>query len=141
MIVIPHLIEHFKHVDQEIDFSSIETLHQDIEKINSCHIKGVIRRESNNFFIDFKVDVNLTLLSTRTLKPIDYEFSFPLELIIGSHEEADFALSDQIELDKIIYGHIILEKPLSIYDEDEEVYVDKTKRVNPFFEELKDIKF
>lgn len=140
MIVIPSLIESKKDVNQNIKFDSIEKKHPEILDIHSCKALGTIEFENDILFVDLMIDAELTLASTRTLKPIKYKLSFPLNLIFGDHDDADFILKDEIDLSQIIYGHIILEKPLSIYDEDEEVYVDKTKRVNPFFEELKDMK-
>lgn len=138
MIIQPSLIKNFKRIDSEIEIDLTKYKHPEVIDIKDVYANGIIKWEEDNLFINLNIDANLTLASTKTLEPIDYNLKFPLELIFGEHKEADFVLEKKIDLSGIIFGHIILEKPQSIYHEDEEIYVDETKKVNPFFEDLKD---
>lgn len=140
MILEPNLIKDIKQVDNEIIIDTKKFNHPEIIEIKSVHAIGTITWKSDNLFIDLNIKADLTLASTRTLEPVEYLLKFPLNLIMGEHKEADFVLENKIDLSEIIFGHIILEKPQSIYNDEEEVYVDKSKKVNPFFEDLKDFK-
>lgn len=140
MTIYPSLIESVLNINEKINFNHKIKDRNDIIEIKDSNIIGVAKWQDKNLLIDLNIDVELTLASTRTLKPIKHQLKFPLNLIFGEHEEADFVLTNEIELDEIIFGHIILEKPLSIYNEDEELLVKNEKTVHPAFEKLKDLK-
>lgn len=140
MIIYPNLIESSLNIDEKIDFKDKIKDNNDIIDIKECFVLGTAKWELDNLIVDLTVDCLLVLASTRTLKPIEYRLTFPLNLIFGDHEEADFVLSNEIELGEIIYGHILLEKPLTIYNEDEELLVEEEKPIHPAFEVLKDFK-
>lgn len=140
MTIYPSLIENVLNINKKINFKQKIKDRNDIIDIDDASVVGVIKWLDNNLIIDLTVDVLLKLASTRTLTPINYHLNFPLNLILGDHEEADFIINDKIELDEIIFGHIILEKPLSIFNEDEELLVENTKTIHPAFEKLKDFK-
>ncbi|HHT55520.1 MAG TPA: hypothetical protein GX012_03045 [Acholeplasma sp.] len=140
MTIYPSLIENVLNINEKINFNHKIKDRNDIIKIEDSNIIGVAKWQDKNLLIDLNIDVELTLASTRTLKPIKHHLKFPLNLIFGDHKEADFVLTNEIDLDEIIFGHIILEKPLSIYTEDEELLVENKKTVHPAFEKLKDLK-
>lgn len=140
MTIYPNLIENVLNINEKINFKHKLKDRNDIIEIEDSNITGVIRWLDNDLIASLDVDVYLTLASTRTLKPIKHHLKFPLNLIFGEHEDADFVITKEIELDEIIFGHIILEKPLSIYNEDEELLVENEKTVHPAFEKLKDLK-
>lgn len=140
MTIYPNLILEPLKVNETLDFKEEIKTRNDIIDIKETFVTGTIMFEDDVLFANLVVDVNLVLASTRTLKPINYHLKFPLDLIFGEHEDADFILENEIPLKEIIFGHIILEKPLSIYEEDEELVVKKKKTIHPAFESLKDYK-
>ena len=140
MTITPSLIETVLNIDEFLNFKNKIKDRNDIIDISDAHITGLIKWEEKNLIANLKVDVLLVLASTRTLKPIEYQLVFPLYLIFGEHEEADFVITNEIELSEIIYGHIILEKPLSLYEEDEKLLIEEKKTTHPAFEQLKDLK-
>lgn len=140
MTIYPNLIENVLNINEKINFKHKLKDRNDIIEIEDSFVVGLVKWQDKNLLINLNVDVLLTLASTRTLKPIKHHLKFPINLIFGDHEEADFIITEEIQLDEIIFGHIILEKPLSIYNEDEELLVKNEKNVHPAFEKLKDLK-
>lgn len=110
----------------------------DIIDIKPCHVTGVLEFIDNaTLEANLAINCNMTLASSRSLKPVDYELGFNIHLLFGDDKEADFVLSDEILLADIIYGHILSEKPPTIYLEDElEETIKEVKKVNPAFKEL-----
>src|SRR5690625_88231 len=140
MIVVPSLINNYKRINEEIKINKTKHNHPEILEIKNIYATGIIKWEEDNLYVNLNIESELVLARTRTLETINYNLNVPLKLIFGEHKDADFVLEDKIDLSEIIFGHIILEKPQSIYYDDEEVYIDKSKKVNPFFEDLKDFK-
>lgn len=140
MTIYPNLILEPLQVNEELDFKEEIKSRNDIINIDKTNVTGTIFWGEDILIASLNVDVKLVLASTRTLKPIDYHLKFPLNLIFGEHDEADFILTNEIALNEIIFGHIILEKPLSIFDEEEEIVIKKEKTVHPAFQSLKDYK-
>lgn len=134
------LIKDILNIDTTFDFNSRIKNRDDIIEIKPCHIIGTLRYETNEILIsDLSVSCSLVLASSRSLKPVDYNLNFNLDLIFGNSKDADFVLTNVIDLDDIIFGHILSEKPPTIYLEDEfEETINKTKKVNPAFKELAD---
>lgn len=140
MIINPRLIKDKLNIDIRYDFNKYIKDKSDIIKFNDCHIIGILEYETNEVLVaSLKVDCDMILASSRSLEPVNYKLEFNLELIFGNVEEADFVLSDTINLTEIIYGHILSEKPPTIYLEDEvEATIEEKKKINPAFSELAD---
>ena len=134
------LIHEMLNINTTYDFSNKIKDRNDILEISPCQIEGSLTFvDLSNLSCNLKVNCNLVLASARSLKPIDYPLSFNLDLLFGNSEDADFILEDEIPLSEIIFGHILLEKPVSVYLEEETEEVIKEKRkVNPAFKELAD---
>lgn len=124
---------------QTLDFTNKVKSGSDILEIKPCLVSGILEFEHDQLFANLAIEVVLILASSRSLKPVNYEMKFELDLIFGDSEDADYELSQEILFDEIIYGHILLEKPLSIYLDDElEELEEDTKKVNPAFKGLAD---
>lgn len=131
------LIKDTFEIDTSLDYSDRIKNNDDIISIEPCFVKGVLEFEHETLFTNLTINVDLVLASSKTLKPIDYNLEFRLDLIFGDSEDADFALTQEIELGEIIYGHILLEKPLTIFYEDEvEEEVEEPKKIHPAFKDL-----
>lgn len=142
MIINPGLIKDKLNIDTSYDFNKFIKNNTDIIEFKDCHIIGTLRYETNEeFHASLAVDCNMILASSRSLKPVDYNLKFNLELVFGNKEDADYILTKSIDLAEIIYGHILSEKPPTVYLEDEvEETIEEKKKINPAFEELTDWK-
>lgn len=130
-------IKELHEVNTSVDFSEEIKDHDDIISIEPCYVKGTLEFEYEELFVNLDIDVKLVLASSRSLTPVDYQLQFRLDLIFGESEDADFVLTEEILLGEIIYGHILLEKPLTIYLDDElEEDDEKPKKVHPAFKDL-----
>lgn len=136
MKIIPALIDGVKQINESIEFVEHVEGKNDIISFKECNVKGTIIKEYGLLTTNLDVVCDMVLSSTRTLKPIEYHLEFNLDLIFGESKDADYALSDEIDFSKIIYGHILVEKPLTIYNDDETPLENK-KAINPAFESLK----
>lgn len=137
MIIYTSLINSVKTVKEEIDFSEKIVNIPDIISIKPCYITGEILVKNEQLYTELNIKVDLVLASSRSMEPIDYKLDFDLDLIFGSGLDSDFPLENEINLGEIIYGHILLEKPISIYLESETPQ-NKPKVTNPAFKGLKD---
>jgi len=132
-------------IDKRLDINSNLNLkhlikeHHNIVDIKDSLVTGSFTYDLEVLKANLKVQNNLVLAESKTLEPIDYELTFNLDLIFGSSKDSDYALEDEIFLDEIIYGHILLYKPQVIYLEEDKVE-KPIKKVNPAFSNLKDWK-
>ena len=140
MIINTSIIKDKLNIDKTYDFDKYIKDRNDIIEIKPCHIKGTLKYETNDVLVgNFQVNCDMILASSRSLKPVDHKLEFELDLIFGDNKDADFSLDTKINLSEIIYGHILSEKPLTIYLEDElEETIETKRKVNPAFEKLVD---
>jgi uncharacterized protein len=109
----------------------------DILSIEPAIVNAAIRFESNELYLQFKIDCKMELACSKTLKPVPFHMNFEETVVFGDHEDSDFPLSDPIELTEIIYGLIISEKPYTIYHPDaKDITFEKEKSPHPAFAEL-----
>jgi hypothetical protein len=87
--------------------------------------------------ITIKVDVQMELACSKTMKPVPYHMQFDADIVFGSSEDAEYPLTDPLELSDIIFGYIISEKPYTIYHPDaEKTSFDPEKSPHPAFADL-----
>ena len=116
-----------KHIESIVDFIDIKP----------AHIKGTLRMIENELVCDLHVDVETVLACSKTLKPVNHSMSFDAEIIFGDSEDADYPLTETIDLSNIIFGYIISEKPFTIYHPDAiETSFEKEKSPHPAFADL-----
>lgn len=139
MEIFVSLIDGVKVVNETIDFSKEILGSSDIISISPCIITGELEMKNEQLYAYLKVNVDLVIASSRSLKPVDHKLNFDLDLVFGTGSDSDYPLENKINFDEIIYGHILLEKPLSIYLEDEPP-IEKPKVTNPAFKDLEDWK-
>ena len=109
----------------------------DILSIEPTKIEANFRYERDELFMQVKVDCHMCLACSKTLKPVKYHMQFEDSLIFGSSQEADFPLTDSIELSDIIFGLMISEKPYTIYHPDaKDITYEKEDSPHPAFAEL-----
>lgn len=134
-------IDGIKKIDKFFDFSNLIDKNNDILEIGECHVTGSIIPGYEELDLNIDINVDLVLASSRSLKPVNHHLSFNLVLNFGNGKEADFVLSNEIDLEEIVFAHILLEKPLTIFLPDEKPNDEEEKKgINPAFKELKDWK-
>lgn len=134
------LINGIQNINVTYDFTNKIKDRNDILAISPCQINGKLEFiDLENLACDLHIKCELTLSSSRSLEPVNYDLDFYINLLFGSSKDADFVLDKELPLSDIIFGHILVEKPVSIYlDEETEVIVEDKKKVNPAFKGLAD---
>ena len=137
MKIMVHDLKELTSIDYTDDYRNY--IHQvpDILSIDDAHIKGTARRIEDEIIFDLRIDVSLKLACSKTLKPVHYPMNFTAEIIFGNTEDADYPLTDSIELSDIIFGYIVSEKPYTIYHPDaHDTSFEEKKNPHPAFADL-----
>lgn len=137
MKILLHEIKEKASLDFTYDYhKEIEHI-EDILKIEPAIIHVDIFFDNESLVLNFNVKVDMELACSKTLKPVPYHMNISEKVIFGEHDEADFILTNEIELSDIIFGYIISEKPYTIYHPDaKELLFEKEKSPHPAFADL-----
>jgi len=104
---------------------------------NKRRIDILISYLEEEIIFDLTVNVDLELACSKTLKPVPYHMEITEKVVFGESEDADFIITNPIELSDIIFGYIISEKPFTIYHPDaKEILFEKEKSPHPAFADL-----
>ena len=132
-----HELKDVTSIEFEVDYTNQIKPIVDFISIEPAHIKGTIRMLDKELICDIHIDVKTVLACSKTLKPVDYHMSFDAEIIFGDSEDADYPMAETIDLEEIIFGYIISEKPFTIYHPDAiETTFEKVKSPHPAFADL-----
>jgi uncharacterized metal-binding protein YceD (DUF177 family) len=132
-----HELKEKTSIDLVIDYSKMIKDSVEVLSIEPAKIKADIFFNHDELTMNIHVDVNMELACSKTLKPVPYEMSFDEVIIFGNTDEADFPLEDPLELEDIIFGYILSEKPYTIYHPDaNETSFEKEKSPHPAFADL-----
>lgn len=144
--------------DIEINIKDIES-YPDIIKVNKVHVILEAKEVVDLVAVEYKIDADLILRSTRTLKPVPYTIQEEVALTL-SFEENDYEDEDIIQVDDDqfdmypeILSTLITSIPLKIIGKDDpeslkgdnwevisedEYYKKKKEEVDPRFAKLLD---
>lgn len=144
--------------DIEINIKDIES-YPDIIKVNKVHVILEAKEVVDLVVVEYKIDADLILRSTRTLKPVPYTIQEEVALTL-SFEENDYEDEDIIQVDDDqfdmypeILSTLITSIPLKIIGKDDpeslkgdnwevisedEYYKKKKEEVDPRFAKLLD---
>jgi uncharacterized protein len=118
-----------------IDVSHIE----DVIEIKPFELTYEMKNRDSYIDVIFTAEVKLILACAKTLKPVPYDMNLDATIIFGNLDEADFELTKEIELDLLVLGEIMAEKPVAVYHPDaEKISFEKEKNPSPFEALLKD---
>ena len=118
-----------------IDVSHIE----DVIEIKPFDLMYEMKNRDSYIDLIFTAEVKLILACAKTLKPVPYDMNLDATIIFGNLDEADFELTKEIELDLLVLGEIMAEKPVAVYHPDaEKISFEKEKTPSPFEALLKD---
>jgi len=137
MKIILHEIKEKASLDFTYDYQKEIDSIEDILSIKPAIIHVDVNFQDDTLILNIDVSVDMELACSKTLKPVQYHMDIKEEVIFGDHEEADFILTNEIELSDIIFGYIISEKPYTIYHPDaKELLFEKEKSPHPAFADL-----
>lgn len=72
--------------------------------------------EKNDFYkINLKANIELFLACSRSFEEVKFNLKLDSMLSFGSSQECDFVYTKNINLNEIVLGEIISQKPLVIY--------------------------
>jgi DUF177 domain-containing protein len=124
-------------LDFTYDFQNEIKEINDILSIKPASIEIDVNIIEEEVVLDVNIEVDMVLACAKTLKPVDYHMDIKEEVIFGKDEDADFMLTEYIELSDIIFGYIISEKPYTIYHPDaKKISFEAEKSPHPAFAEL-----
>ena len=124
-------------LDQTIDFSNHITNQTDILSIEATHVTGSFKQQGEEVVANLTVSSRLDMACAKTLKPVEVDLTFDLDLVFGQSDESDYPLIYPIELDDIIFGHILLEKPYTVYHPDADgISFEEERKPHPAFKDL-----
>lgn len=124
-------------LNDTIDFSTLLQSQIDIIAIKPTKVTGYFKSQADDVIATLHISTALKMACAKTLKPVDVTLDFDLDLIFGSSDEADYPLGFPLELDDIIFGHILLEKPYTVYHPDaDDISFDEERSPHPAFKDL-----
>jgi uncharacterized protein len=137
MKILLHEIKEKASLDFIYDYhKEIEHI-EDILSIKPAIIHVDIRFEDDSLILNFNVNVDMEFACSKTLKPVPYHMDINETVIFGEQEDADYVMTNEIELSDIIFGYIISEKPYTIYHPDaKELLFEEEKSPHPAFADL-----
>jgi len=119
------------------DYSKDVASVADILSIQPASIQAKITYKLGFLMLQIVVDVKMELACSLTLKPVPYTMHLEDSIVFGDTEEADYPLTDPLELTEIIFGYILSEKPYTIYHPDaDKTLFEKEKSPHPAFADL-----
>lgn len=104
-------------IDETIDLSSLIKT-DDIISIEETFIEGDIISRSDYIEVSLNVNTVLTAACAKTLKPVEVELDFELDLLFSNTDDGDYGHDEIEDLYNIIYGHILIEKPYVVHHPD-----------------------
>ncbi len=124
-------------IELTYDYSNEIEKTVDILSIKPADISCDFNFVSGELFMNIFVSVVMELACSKTLKPVPYLLEFDADIAFGSSLEADYPLTDPLELTDIIFGYILSEKPYTIYHPDaNDILFEKKKGPHPAFADL-----
>jgi len=137
MKIALHELKEKTSLDLTYDYSKEIENSIDILSIKPALIHCEFNFVSGELFMNISVQVDMDLACSKTLRPVPYSMDFNAEMIFGSSLEADYPLTDPLELTDIIFGNILAEKPYTIYHPNaNDTLFEKEKSPHPAFADL-----
>lgn len=127
-------------INESVELSHLIKENHDILDILETNVMGKLSLHNDILKFDGEVSSKLVLTCAKTLKPVNYDLVFPLELRFSNDELGDYPLDAVIDFSEIIYANIVVEKPYVVYHEDSlNEVVEEKREVHPAFMDLEDL--
>jgi hypothetical protein len=124
-------------IDVTFDYRKRVEKVDDILDIGPARVTGTLSYSNDTVTADLSIDVTPVLACAKTLKPVPYPMAFDVTLVFSDDLDADFALTDPIGLDEVVFGCIMSEKPYVVHHPDaSNVSFEKKREPHPAFSGL-----
>jgi uncharacterized metal-binding protein YceD (DUF177 family) len=133
-------LEKLNQIDETIHHYDVPEGYDDLLSITNIRVTGKanIITAGVEFILNIKAD--LLMSCAYSAREVEVPIDFNMDLLFGNTEDSDYELNNPLELDEIILGNILVEKPFRVIHPDEK---DRTfeveKEVHPAFAELADL--
>ncbi|NMA05601.1 MAG: hypothetical protein GX931_04435 [Acholeplasmataceae bacterium] len=108
----------FYGIDLEIDYKKELKNLDIIEDIDICYVKGTYKFLYSTY-LEFSLDVSveLTYLTSDTLKEKKYKLEFHLDDEVSDTSETEYKIIDnKVDIYELVWGWLAAEMPLHIYE-------------------------
>ncbi len=91
----------------------------------------------DELILSVNCSVDFDMACAKTLKPVSQHLDFNESIVFANNDDADFMLTEEIEISDIMFGYIVAEKPLVVYHPDaQDVSFEEKKSPHPAFADL-----
>ncbi|MCR5422900.1 MAG: YceD family protein [Bacilli bacterium] len=111
----------------DFDFHDYISTIDDILDISIAHVSGSGRNiYDDRYLFNLHIECTLTLECARTLEPVPFPVSLDVEEIYDTVDDGEARLIDKqtIDLYDCVWENIYLEKPMRVFKEGTEEYID-----------------
>ena len=111
----------------DFDFHDYISTIDDILDISIAHVSGSGRNiYDDRYLFNLHIECTLTLECARTLEPVPFPVSLDVEEIYDTIDDGEARLIDKqtIDLYDCVWENIYLEKPMRVFKEGTEEYID-----------------
>lgn len=114
--------------DEKVDVSELESLNNDIKKIDPVRVKGICTMDKSELVFSFSIEGEMILPCARTLVDVPYDFHikateiFTTSAHIDDEDEKDGVhqiLEETLDLTPYIKENIVLETPYRVFSDEE----------------------
>jgi len=117
-----------------------ETIHHDLLEINNIKVTGTVEHLPIEVKFSLNIKADLLMTCAYSLKEMIVPVDFELELLFGDTLDSDYELTNPLDLNDIILGNILVEKPFRIIHPDaKDTKFEAEKEAHPAFAELEDL--
>lgn len=133
-------LEKINQINETIARYDVPEGYSDVDSISNIQVSGPVIHENSEVHILLNVKAELIMLCAFTLKEVEVMLNFQLDLIFGNSVDADYELTNPLELDDIVLGNILTEKPYRVFHKtaDRSLFEPKPE-VHPAFAELDEL--
>lgn len=115
-------------VENTVDVSELETMNNDIRRIEPARVKAVFRAEKEEIIASLNIKGKMILPCARTLVDVPYAFDFTADEVFSTspylteddlENEIHPVEGEMIDLEELIKENILLETPYRVFSEEE----------------------
>lgn len=116
--------------DELVDVSELESLNNDIRKIDTVRVKGICTIDKDEFVFSYSIKGEMTLPCARTLVDVPYPFDIHATEIFTTSSQVDKEdeedgihqiLEETLDLTPYIKGNIVLGMPYRVFSDEKAI--------------------
>lgn len=127
-------------INSQVKEMSVPSGYPDLAAIKNVTIHGKVKADDYSVKFNLHITCDLDMKCARTFKDVKVPLSFDLDLNFSDGKDADYSLENPLDLEPIIIGNILAEKPFAVYHKDSDPHEFEAKHEpHPAFQALKDL--